>query len=94
MLTKEVQQSPPDQRTKEGLMHTTGNVWEWTNDWYHAQTYQRDNSTNPMGPSEAIGKQCEEALFEFPLIVLAPTEPAAPDRVGFNAGLAVFGRRK
>ena len=88
VLTKEVQQSPANQRTKEGMMHTTGNVWEWTNDWYHAQTYQRDKSTNPTGPSDGYWKTMRGGSFmNLPSnCSCTHREPASPDRVAFTVG--------
>ncbi len=33
-----------------GLFETTGNVWEWTADWFHATFRQRDRRRDPHGP--------------------------------------------
>ena len=88
VLTKEVQQSPSNQRTKEGLLHTTGNVWEWTSDWYHAQTYQQQNPTNPTGPDDGYWKTMRGGSFMNLPSYCSCThrEPASPDRVAFTAG--------
>ena len=39
-----------------GLLNTTGNVWEWTGDWFHASFRPRDKRTDPAGPPNGTNK--------------------------------------
>ena len=39
-----------------GLHNTTGNVWEWTADWFHPSFRERDLSIDPKGPSRGTSK--------------------------------------
>ena len=42
-----VKDTPPN---GYGLYDMSGNVWQWTNDWYDPGYYQRSPQNNPMGP--------------------------------------------
>jgi formylglycine-generating enzyme required for sulfatase activity len=45
--TSPVDSFPPN---AYGLHNMTGNVWEWTADWFHPTFRQRDRRRDPMGP--------------------------------------------
>ncbi len=40
-----------------GIYDTSGNVWEWTNDWFEPTYYQEDETDNPTGPSSSTDNQ-------------------------------------
>ena len=39
-----------------GLHNTTGNVWEWTADWFHPTFRQRDRRRDPRGPARGTSR--------------------------------------
>jgi formylglycine-generating enzyme required for sulfatase activity len=88
VLTKPVNQAPPNQRTEDGLFHTVGNVWEWTQDWYNRNSYQQPQKTDPKGPETGTWKSLRGGSFMNLPSYCSCThrEPAAPDRVAFTVG--------
>lgn len=68
----------------------SGNVWEWTADWYDPEYYQTAGSTNPLGPLEGELKvirggsylDTEENLRSAARYALNPEE--AYNEVGFR----------
>lgn len=87
VLTKAVDEAPATQRTPLGLYHTTGNVWEWTADWYHKDSYAA-TANNPEGPKMGSWKTLRGGSFMNLPSYCSCThrEPASPDRVAFTVG--------
>lgn len=71
-----------------GLAHATGNVWEWTADWYHRASYGEGPDADPTGPSEGTWKTMRGGSFmNLPSYsTCTHREPARPDRVALTVG--------
>ncbi len=52
-MTTRVGSFPPNDW---GFYDLTGNVWEWTNDWYEQKYYLRSPAKDPMGPDSGDEK--------------------------------------
>lgn len=46
-----------------GLHNASGNVWEWTSDWFHPAWRQTTGDKNPTGPSEGTEKVIKGGSF-------------------------------
>ncbi len=73
-----------------GLLHTSGNVWEWTADHYHRQGYEPAGqaTTDPASAQETPWRVLRGGSFmNLPSYCRCThREPAMPDRVAFTTG--------
>ena len=88
VLTWKVTKAPKNQQTAEGLTHTVGNVWEWTADWFAADSYQQKASPDPIGPPAGRWKTLRGGSYmNLPsYCTCTHREPAQPNRVAFTVG--------
>ena len=88
VLTKPVNEAPQSQITPDGLTHTVGNVWEWTSEYYHRDSYTQKISSDPKGPDSGIWKTLRGGSFMNLPSYCSCThrEPAEPNRVSYTIG--------
>lgn len=74
-----------------GLYDMTGNVWEWTRDWYQADYYRESPAANPQGPAagrEKVLRGC--SWYNQPdVCFLATRDRSTPDQRLYYNGFRV-----
>jgi len=55
-----------------GVYDMMGNVWEWVDDWYAADTYTKEKRTDPTGPAEGRSKVRRGGSYHCPLHLTRP----------------------
>ena len=86
--TQPADRQDPALHAPGGLMHMSGNVWEWTMDWYDRDGTAEDGLTDPTGPESGTWKTLRGGSYMNLPSYCSCThrEPARPDRVAFTAG--------
>ena len=86
-----VDTAPSEEDTRPnglGMKHTIGNVWEWTADWYHRESYADSPDTDPKGPRGGRWKTLRGGSFMNLPSYSSCThrEPADPVVARYTAG--------
>jgi len=62
-----------------GVHDLVGNVWEWTNDWYHSSYYADGPAENPQGPENGVVKSVRGGSYAVDASHVRPTYRARDD---------------
>ncbi len=83
-------QQDPAMASPLGALHMAGNVWEWTQDYYHREGYSPlgEPATDPVGPDSGTWRVLRGGSFmNLPsYCTCTHREPATPDRVALTTG--------
>ena len=79
-----------------GLYDTLGNAWEWVNDWYAPDTYQKSTRVDPQGPAEGGSRVRRGGSYHCPLHQTRPGYRAAntPDTSYSVIGFRLVAEKK
>lgn len=64
-----------------GVHDMVGNVWEWTNDWYHSSYYADGPTENPTGPEIGVVKSVRGGSYAVDASHVRPTYRARDDPI-------------
>ena len=86
--TQPVDQQAPHLASPLGLLHTAGNVWEWTADSYRADAYDSGDVRDPLETRETPWKVLRGGSYmNLPSYCgCQHREPARPEQVRLTAG--------